>query len=373
MRRISLTFPFLLHRPLRAVGLRFSCCCLMMLAAVLEVCAQRPATFRDPLDSVIIRGMTERYIELSRGRWMDYDSIETYAADELANQLTNGDRGALMFNKTLNYAVQRAFSVHIHDSLGVATVAATGDTVPMFGPLTIDFTFLFRKVEQLGWRISAIRRQVGAEQVQKRLTTLSTTTEFPEKLKPVMAREWGRFLLSNQQVREHFQANRERFNQLLAQFQRGDSLMMVGRTSDKMSQLNYHSILWDAATETTPKEVVYDYLATATPAQRKQMQARLRYVERLRKAGRDTLAKIAKHYRLQVPRLDSVTAIMAELWVKYINAALPWKQAVQFTVDGQFDNVFGYIYCPSDCPFISPEEYYYLEDLGGGWWLFRST
>lgn len=373
MRRISLTFPFLLHRPLRAVGLRFSCCCLMMLAAVLEVCAQRPATFRNPLDSVIIRGMTERYIELSRGRWMDYDSIETYAADELANQLTNGDRGALMFSKTLNYAVQRTFSVHIHDSLGVATVAATGDTIPMFGPLTIDFTFLFRKVEQLGWRISAIRRQVGTEQVQKRLATLSTTTEFPEKLKPVMAREWGRFLLSNQQVREHFQANRERFNQLLAQFQRGDSLMMVGRTSDKISQLNYHSILWDAATETTPKEVVDDYLATATPTQRKEMQARLRYVERLRKAGRDTLAKIAKHYRLPVPRLDSVTAMMAELWVKYINAALPWKQAVQFTVDGQFDNVFGYIYCPSDCPFISPEEYYYLEDLGGGWWLFRST
>lgn len=351
----------------------FLFCTLLLLMLATNLQAQRPAQFRDPIDSIILSGMTERYIELSRGRWMHYDSIDVYTTDELADQLTNGNRGALMFSKTLSYAVQRAFSVHVNDSLGVVTVAATGDTVPMFGSLTIDFVFLFRKVDQAGWRISAIRRQVGTEQVQKRLATLSATTDFPEKLKPIMAREWGTFLLSNQQVKEHFQGNRERFNQLLAQFQHGDSLLMVGRSSDKMSQLNYHSILWDAATEETPQDVVNDYLATATPAQRKEMQAQLRYVERLRKAGRDTLAKIARRYRLSVPQLDSITAMMRELRVKFINAKLPWSNAVQFTVDGQLDNVFGYIYCPNNCPFVSPEEYYYLEDLGGGWWLFRST
>jgi len=343
-----------------------------MIAAT-EARSQRPTPFRDPMDSVILSGMTERYIELSRGRWMNYDSIEAYATDELATQLTNGDRGALMFSKTLRYAVQHAFSVQVNDSLGVVAVAATGDTVALFGPLTIDFAFLFRKVEQVGWRISAIRRQIGIEEAQKRLDALKSTTDFPEKLKPVMAREWGTYLLSNQQVEKHFQGNREHFGTLLAQFQRGDSLMMVGRSGDKMSQLNYHSILWDAATDETPQDVVKEYLATATPAQRKAMQAQLRYVERLRKAGRDTLATIARIYQLPLVRLDSIAAMMKELRVKFINAKLPWKNAVQFTVDGQFDNVFGYIYCPNDCPFVSPEEYYYLEDLGEGWWLFRST
>ncbi len=352
----------------------FLFCTLLLLTLATATKAQRPAPFRNVMDSIIISGMAERYIELSRGQWMNYDSIDAYATDELANQLTNGDRGALMFSKSLNYAVQRAFSAHGNgDSLGVVTVVATGDTAAMLGPLTIDFVFLFRKVDSATWRIGAVRRQVGTEQVQKRLATLAATADFPEKLKPIMAREWGTFLMNNQQVRENFQQHRERFNQLLAQFQRGDSLLMVGRSSDKMSQLNYHSILWDAATEETPKEVVDEYLATATPAQRKQMQTQLRYVERLRKAGRDTLTKIARTYRLPVPRLDSIAAMMKELRVKFINAKLPWSNAVQFTVDGQFDNVFGYIYCPNDSPFISPEEYYYLEDLGGGWWLFRST
>ncbi|MCC7439088.1 MAG: hypothetical protein IT211_11400 [Armatimonadetes bacterium] len=351
----------------------FIFCTLILLGLATGLQAQRPAPFGNPMDSIIITGMAERCIELSRGRWMNYDSIDAYATDEFANQLTNGNRGALMFSKTLNYAVLRAFSAHGNDSLGVVAVAATGDTAALIGPLTIDFVFLFRKVDSAGWRIGAVRRQVGTENVQKRLETLKTTADFPEKLKPVMAREWGTFLLNNQQVRENFQQHRERFHQLLAQFQRGDSLLMVGRSSDKMSQLNYHSILWDAATEETPKDVVDEYLATATPAQRKQMQMQLRYVERLRKAGRDTLANIARRYHLSVPRLDSITAMMKELRVKFINTKLPWENAVQFTVDGQLDNVFGYIYCPNDCPFISPEEYYYLEDLGGGWWLFRST
>ena len=90
----------------------FLFCTLLLLTLATAAKAQRPAPFRNVMDSIIISGMAERYIELSRGQWMNYDSIDTYATDELANQLTNGDRGALMFSKSLNYAVQRAFSAH---------------------------------------------------------------------------------------------------------------------------------------------------------------------------------------------------------------------------------------------------------------------
>jgi hypothetical protein len=47
---------------------------------------------------------------------------------------------------------------------------------------------------------------------------------------------------------------------------------------------------------------------------------------------------------------------------------------VQLTVGGYFDDVCGYIYSPSgELPLVSPDEYFYLEDLGDGWWIFRST
>jgi hypothetical protein len=108
--------------------------------------------------------------------------------------------------------------------------------------------------------------------------------------------------------------------------------------------------------------------------QQKDMRLRISAAANSHRKGRDTLARIAKRIGIGLARVDSATALMRDLRVSFINARLPWKGAVQFTVGGNRDDVLGYLYSPSgELPLVSPEEYFYMEDLGDGWWIFRAT
>ena len=43
------------------------------------------------------------------------------------------------------------------------------------------------------------------------------------------------------------------------------------------------------------------------------------------------------------------------------------------TVGGYVDDAIGYLYSPTgEIPAVSNEEYYYLEPLDDGWWIFRA-
>ena len=189
-----------------------------------------------------------------------------------------------------------------------------------------------------------------------------------------MTRELSAILLSNAQLREHYTANREQFRVLAGHFVRRDSLRVLGRVDRNVNQLNRVGIEWGAAAQHTPKEAIDEYLASATPEQRSSFETQLRAVDAMRKMGRDSLARYARKYRLNVARIDSAVAIMRDLRITFVNAILPWKGTVQFTVAGAHTDAIGYFFAPNGgVPNVAPEEYYYLEEIGDGWWIFRAT
>ncbi len=94
----------------------------------------------------------------------------------------------------------------------------------------------------------------------------------------------------------------------------------------------------------------------------------------MRRAGTDSLVKILKKKKVAPARVEKIVNIMHDLRVVFVNRQLPWAGAVQMTVAGKMDEAVGYLYSPKGgVPHISPVEYFYIEDLGNGWWLFRAT
>jgi hypothetical protein len=344
-----------------------------VLLSVASLAAQKPVSLQDPADSVAASDIVGRYLRFPFGKRIHPDSIADYAVDEFGKQLTARKGELLAFPQDMTYRITGVQSIRPGDTLATVTVVAVGDTIPRFGPMVIDWVFFVRKVEHQGWRISAVRRQVGIEDVADRLRQLDTSTAFPTSLKGTIAVEWGTQMLSNEQLRRNFMQNRDQFGALLEQFHRHDSMRMVSRFDRQISQVNYTVVYWDPAAQEVPQAAIDEYMSTASKQERKNMKAMLRHAENLRRAGRDSVAVVARKFGLDPARLDTVAAAMKDLRISFVNSNLPWEGAVQFTVDGTFDNVGGYLYSPEGIPWISPDEYYYLEDLGNGWWLFRAT
>lgn len=345
----------------------------LALLSTASLAAQQPVPLQNPADSVAACDIVERYLKFPFGKWIHPDSIPNYAVDEFGKHLTERKGELLAFSQEMTYRITGVQSIRPADTLAIVTVVATGDSVPRFGPVVIDWVFFMRKIEDGNWRISAVRRQVGLEDAVDRLRQLDTSKAFPNSLKGTIASDWATQMWSNEQLRQNFVQNRDRFRRLLEQFQRHDSLIMVARFDRQISQINYTVIYWDPAAQEVPQAAIDEYMATATKQERKNMKAMLRHAENLRRSGHDSVALVARKFGLDPVRLDTVAGSMKDLRVSFVNSNLPWKGAVQFTVDGSFDNVGGYLYSPDGIPWISPEEYYYLEDLGNGWWLFRAT
>jgi hypothetical protein len=247
------------------------------------------------------------------------------------------------------------------------------DSLPMFGPFAVDWTFYMRRNDRQEWRISMMRRMSGTEGAIEALQYLDTSTTYPAVIKRAIVHEKSAMLLSNSQLRQHLTANQTGFQKLLGEFGRKE-LKILGRIDKSVTQLNQHGIYWGEAAQEVPQEAIDDYMNKATPEERKEMQRRLRVAESIRRQGMDTLTKLAKKDGVSMKRIENVVTAMKDLRVIFVNAKLPWRDAVQFTIAGELGNALGYIYSPhGELPIINPNEYFYLEDLGNGWWLFRST
>lgn len=280
--------------------------------------------------------------------------------------------GDTLFPSRFRYEITNVLSVRPDDSVATVVVSSLIDTLPHFGPLTADMIFLL-ELDSSGWRIADMRRFKHIEARAGEIKVIDTSRAYPRSLKPHMAREMSSVLLSNEQLREHFLANRSGFAQLVARFDGRDSLRILGRTDRSIVQLNRVGIEWGVAAHYIPQEAIDEFLASASAKDRAAMRAELSYAEKMRSIGRDSLARHARRYGLSVARLDSTVALMSDLRVSFVNAELPWKRAVQLTVGGAFDDAIGYLYSPTgEIPVVSNQEYYYLEPIADGWWLFRA-
>ncbi|HVZ39721.1 MAG TPA: hypothetical protein VHI13_10625 [Candidatus Kapabacteria bacterium] len=330
--------------------------------------------FASAADSLAIRPLIERYLRFTESDAMPVDSIPAYAVDELADRLVKSHGIPIRFPERMHYRVASARATRADGAAAIAAVSVDADTLHGFGPLVVEWVFFANLVKEKGWRLSAIRRQNKIEDAVGDIEYLDSTSLFPRSLKPIVIRETGRILLSNDQLRTNFFDHREQFSRLAGLFKQGDSLWMLGRIDHVASQVNRYGIAWGESAQEIPAEARAEFLAGLSDQDRRQMEARFRATDVMRRKGRDTLAAIVKRSGLALSRVDSAVDLMRDLRISFVNSRLPWKDAVQFTVGGKQDDVLGYLYSPSgELPLVGADEYFYLEPLEGGWWIFRAT
>lgn len=330
--------------------------------------------YPDPTAAAAAKNLvTEFYSYGSNAARISTDSTEHYAIDWFADYLAK--RNGEPFWPTMpQFSVDGAYKIYETDSAVLVTARTWPDSLPLFGTLTVDWTWFLRKNSEGEWRISSVRRMEGFDKAIEMLRLLDTTDIFPDRVKPAIARENSTILLSNQQMREEFLRNRSAFDSLVRIVGSSDSIRLVERTGDKISQFNRVMIDWGMAAEEVPQEVLDEYMATASAEERAEMETRLRTAEKQRKEGEKALKGYAQRARLKAGVLDDVAALMKTTRVRFINADLQWKGAVLLTMAGNVNDAMGYFYSPNgELPMISPEEFFYLEDLGNGWWIFRAT
>ncbi len=336
--------------------------------------AQRPKPFDDPAEEQMVRQRLQSFLDLAATDTVFTTSmIAAQAVDEVAATIVDSNGHASVFARN-HPRIDSIRSLGFGDSLAMANVVTRVDSVRWFGPVDVDWVYYLRRGDFPGWRISEVRRMMTVEKGLRTLHVLDTSRMYPEALKPTIAAETSRLLLSNRQMRALFARDREHYQWIADQFIANDSLRQLQRTSDRVVQLNNTMIDWGIASVDIPDSIMNDWMATLTPKQQSAMQQRLRVAERMKKTGVDSLAAIVRRFRLGSDYVQTVVDRMQRAEVIFVNAALPWKDDVQLTVAGEMENAVGFIYAPHDeLPEISPMEYYYLENLGGGWWLFRST
>jgi hypothetical protein len=341
---------------------------LALLSAVPAI-AQHP--FKDSLRAAGAANAVVSFIGKTSTKGIDSDHLIDYTVGRFTEKM-KPLLGKVPFPAHLGYEVTGVLSVREDDSLATVAVTSIADTLGGFGPLAIEMTF-FVQLDEKGWRIADMRRFKHIESRADEIRSIDSSRDYPRAIKPLMIRELSSVLLSNAQLRENFERNRSRFADLASRFLGRDSLRILGRTDRSIVQLNRVGIDWGTAAHEIPKEAIDEYLASASAKDRAAMRAQLKHAERLRGVGRDSVAKHARRYGLSVARLDSTVALMSDLRISFVNAQLPWKGAVQMTVGGVIDDAIGYLYSPSgEIPIVSNDEFYYLEPIADGWWIFRA-
>ena len=343
---------------------------LLLLCAPLAA-AQAPFfSFTTPDDSVQIRRLVEQYLTYSSRDTLDSNQQSAMMADELGEWISKRS-GAVPSLPRMTLGQVRP--IRSDGSLAIVTATSDPEDVPMFGPVKTDWVF-FTRLTDAGWRLSALRRQTGADAMIRTFRSLDSTTQYPLALKKVIARESAGILMSNDQLREHFNAHRAGFQTLAGHFHRRDSLYMMGRSDRVIIQLNNVGLEWGIAAQEVPQEAIDEFMKMASPQQKKYMEEQIAVAAKMRRYGMDTLQRVARRFGYSMERLDSAVSLMRDLHVNFGNSRLPWEGAVQFTIGGANEEAVGYLYSPKgEVPFLSSDEYFYLEDLGGGWWIFRAT
>jgi hypothetical protein len=342
---------------------------ILALVAAVPALAQKPMA--DSAQAALVASTVREFIRASGETGLNSDNIIRYTTGRFFEKM-KVSLGQKPFAPHLDYRIRSVQSIRDGDTLAIVGVTVVTDTLPMFGPVASELTF-FVAQDTGTWKISDMRRFARIEDRGEDIRTIDTSRDYPSSLKPRIVREHSAVLLSNDQLRENFMTNRARFDELVARFDRRDSLRILGRIDRNVTQLNRLGIDWGAAAQEIPKEAIDEYLASATAKQKMEIRAELKHVEKLRKTGRDSLAKYARRYHLSVPHIDSTIALMYDLRVAFVNAELPWKRAVQLTVGGIVNDAIGYLYSPSgEIPYVSHEEFYYLEPIADGWWIFRA-
>ncbi len=304
---------------------------------------------------------------------IDSNRIGDYAIDWFGGYLKR-HVGETFWPIPHRYDVGEVYSIRPGDSVLMVTSRAWPDSLPFFGTVTVDWIWFLRRNNEGKWRISSVRRTQNLVSAMAALRLIDSSRQYPNSLKADIAREESAILLSNEQIRAGFPQLRPHLEDLAKLVGAHDSIRFVARNGDRVSQFNTHYLDWGMASHDIPEGVIEEYLKDATEEEKGRMERLLQAAEKQRTQGLQEVRSWERKAGLPTTLLDDITVLMKKGRIQFLNSELPWQDAMLMTIAGELDDAVGFIYSPhGQIPPVSPEEYFYLEDLGGGWWLFRSS
>lgn len=353
---------------------RFSSLCLLAITCSTLAYGQRPQPYPDQARGQEAKQLVEDFFR--RGfdpTGIKPGDVDQFGIDKFA-ELLESSVGSPFWPVPQPYEVEDVYKIYPTDSAAIVTARTVVDSLRYFGRVHVDWVWFLRIADNNEWRISSVRRSGGLLKAMQMLRYIDTTSIFPTVIKPEVARDEGAILLCNQQLREQFAGSHGALNELVGLLKGQDSIKYVERTGERISLFNYTMIDWKMASQEVPQEALDEFMANASEEEKQMMEVRLRTAEKQKAEGYRMLNSLARRASVDPELLDDVQKKMRQARVTFLNTDLPWPGAIQLTLAGNVDNAVGFLYSPSgDVPLISPEEYFYLEDLGDGWWIFRAT
>jgi len=323
-------------------------------------------------DSLEAIAVVQRYVALQPGTRLDNAEVAAMTTGEFASDITSKQGLIASLFQRFRPTILGAMAIRPDDSLVLVTTTMEIDSVPYAGVVMLDPVFFVRRTDE-GMRIEGYDHQRRITNAIAQLHLVDTSREYPPSIRPLISREIGALLLSNAQLRAHLNEHRAEFAQLAEMFAGDRKLKLLAREDHTPTQINNVGIYWGAAAQIVPQSAIDEYMRTATKEQQRALRAQIAAVDQQRKIGEDTLRSVIARQKLTPQRVSAAIDLMHTLRIQFVNADLPADGVVQFTVAGREGLALGYIYSPSGAlPRISRDEYIYLEELGGGWWIFRS-
>lgn len=344
----------------------------------LIVNAQTPAhsrskSFTNPKDSIELFNLINNYLSIN-DTVSTSETISKFTTGRLLKQILKEDSRMVKQPPGYPFGINYICSVSSIDSLALIKTTSPVDSMLNFGWFDLDWYFYCIKNEKNEWRICEVRTQTENIKLYSMLKVMEQDTSIPPMVKPLIVRERSGTLLSNKQLKDIFDSNQEKFKFLGEKISGNDSLNALVRNDDRIVLLNRSQIDWQDASEDMPNDAIAWMNSRLDKKAQKKFQTHLRSTERIKKQGFDTLQSKAKKYKLDYQELKNIVSILRDLRIYGFNKIFKKQDAIQFVTGGRDENIAGFLYSPKGfLPFILPEEYYCLEEIGNNWWIFRKT
>ncbi len=320
------------------------------------------------------RDLVDRFFRFgSDPSGVDSADVGDYAIDWFSDFLI-GLKGEPFWHIAHRYDVGQVWSIRPEGTILMVASQTHIDSIPFHGRVAVDWFWYLRRNDAGDWRISSVRRTQGILEGMNTLRLIDTSAAYPPSVKAEVAREEGGMLLDNGMLRSAFEQNRGVLGELVSRLAANPTITMLERQGSRVRQFNGKYIDWGLAFEEIPQEAIEEFLADAPEDVRQNVLRRVEVAEKHEREATAVLAESARGAGVRPAEVEEIGRLMKLGRIQFVNTELPFRDAILLTVSGKLEQAIGYLYTPhGELPWINPEEYFYLEELGDGWWIFRSA
>lgn len=332
-----------------------------------------PRAIADSGTIVEVRLLVERFMQVAHlPKGLDSTTIKALSADWLEGYLLERV-GEPFFQVANRYEIGDVWAIRPEETILTVEMVSYPDSIPGHGLVEVDWNWFLRKTDN-GWRISAVRRTQGLFQAMQTLQMIDEAVAYPSSVKPLLVREEGGILLSNAQLRTLFESNRAGLTELVARLIANPEIRVLERSGDHPRQVNTKMVDWGMAAHTLTEEMISEFYQTAPEETHGEIEARLRAAETQRQKASLAMTETLRGIGVRPSTVDEIILLMKQSRIRFINTETPFKGGMIMTVAGALEQAIGFLYSPhGELPWINPEEFFYLEELADGWWIFRSA